>query len=429
MDGVLALDPHVARDFAIALLIGALIGIEREKRKADGGVREVGGIRTFILFSQIGALAAWFSRQLGSPWPFASAFLGVALLIAASYLALRHGDDPSEDVGLTSEAAALVTTLLGGAALFGYPELAGALGIVTAALLAFKQPIHGFVDRIGLPDLYAGLKLLIATFIVLPLLPNHALDPLGVINPYELWLLVVLISTLSLIGYVAVRWLGTRLGTTLTGFFGGFVSSTAVTLTFARRSHERDAAPQIDALAAGIILAWAVMFARILVEVALVHPPLLARVLVPQLTMFCVAALAAAALYRMSRRAPEAPCSQVALENPFSLVSAIKFAAVFMIVLLAVAVMQRYSPGRGELAVAAVAGFTDVDAITLSMATFARDGGSATTAAQAITIASFTNTLVKCALAITLAAASVRWRVAAVTAGIVLSGALALWLP
>jgi len=238
----------------------------------------------------------------------------------------------------------------------------------------------------------------------------------------------VLISTLSLIGYVAVRWLGTGLGTTLTGFFGGFVSSTAVTLTFARRSKELDATAQIDALAAGIILAWAVMFARILVEVALVHPPLLARVLAPQLAMFGVAALAAAAFYRLSRRTPEAPCSEVALQNPFSILSAIKFAAVFMIVLLAVALMQRYSPGKGELAVAAVAGFTDVDAITLSMATFARDGGSATTAAQAITIASFTNTLVKCALAIALAAASVRRRVAAVTAGVVLSGALALWL-
>src|SRR5689334_14109573 len=136
MDGALALDPRVARDFAIALLIGALIGIEREKRKTDQGTHEVGGIRTFILFSQIGALSAWFSRQLGSPWPFAVAVLGVAILISAAYVALRR--DGSEDVGLTTEAAALVTTLLGGAALFGFADIAAALGIVTTTVLAFK---------------------------------------------------------------------------------------------------------------------------------------------------------------------------------------------------------------------------------------------------------------------------------------------------
>jgi uncharacterized membrane protein (DUF4010 family) len=426
VDGSLALDPRVARDFAIALLIGALIGIEREKRKTEQGTHEVGGIRTFILFSQIGALSAWFSRQLASPWPFAVAVLAVAVLVSAAYVALRR--DGSEDVGLTTEAAALVTTLLGGAALFGFADIAGALGIVTAAVLAFKQPIHWFVGRIGLPDLYAGLKLLIATFIVLPLLPRQALDPLGVINPYELWLLVVLISTLSLVGYVAVRWLGSGLGTVLTGLFGGLVSSTAVTLTFARRSRERGDAERVDALVAGMVLAWMVMFARILIEVALVHPPLLARVLAPQLAMFGTAALAAAWFYRESRHTPEAPCGDVDLSNPFSLTSAIKFAAVFAIVLVAVALMQRYSPGKGELVVAAVAGFTDVDAITLSMATFARDGGNATTAAQAIAVASLTNTLTKCGLAVALAAVSVRRRIAPVTAIVVLSGVLALWL-
>jgi len=428
MDGALALDPHVARDFAIALLIGALIGIEREKRKAEKGVHEVGGIRTFVLFSQIGALSAWFSRQLASPWPFVAGVLGVALLISASYLAQRRSPSSSDDLGLTTEAAAVVTTLLGGAALFGFPELAGALGIVTAALLAFKQPLHGFVGRLDVQDLYAGLKLLIASFIVLPLLPHRALDPLGVLDPYELWLLVVLISSLSLIGYVAVRWLGSGRGTALTGLFGGLVSSTAVTLTFSRRSQEPDGAAQIDALAAGIVLAWTVMFGRILVEVAVVHPPLLAAVLPPQLAMLATGALAAAVFYHRSRSGAPDCAAEVTLRNPFSLTSAVKFAAMFAVVLVAVALMQRFSPGRGELVVAGLAGLTDVDAITLSMATFARDGGATTIAAQAITIASFTNTLVKCALVVTLARTSFRWPIAAATAAIVSSGALALWL-
>jgi len=427
MDGALALDPLVARDFAIALLIGALIGVEREKRKSEKGVHEVGGIRTFVLFSQIGALSAWLSRQLESPWLVALAVLGVTVMVSASYAVQHRADSSGEDSGLTTEAAAVVTTLLGATTLFGFPELAGALGILTAALLAFKRPLHGLVGRLDVQELYAGLKLLIATFIVLPLLPNRTLDPWGALNPYELWLLVVLILTLSLIGYVAVRWLGTGRGTALTGLFGGLTSSTAVTLAFARSSREGGGARHVDALAAGILLAWAVMFARVLIEVAVVHAPLLPSVAAPQLAMLGVAAGAAALFHRRSRNTPDGG-SDVVLRNPFSLTSAIKFAAVFMVVLLAVALMQAYSPGRGELLVAALAGLSDVDAITLSMATFARDGGSATTAAQAITVASFTNTLVKCALVATLAAPVLRGWLAGVTGAIVLAGALALWL-
>ncbi|HEY8516175.1 MAG TPA: MgtC/SapB family protein [Candidatus Binatia bacterium] len=421
----LVLDPHAARDFAIALLIGALIGIEREKRKHDEGVGEVGGIRTFILFSQVGALAAWVSRELASPWPFALAVLGVTLVIAASVVA--HATRGDADIGLTTEAAALVTTLLGGAALFGFPQLAGALGILTAALLAFKQPIHGFIGKLDLEDLYAGLKLLIASFIVLPLLPNEALDPWGALNPYHLWLLVVLISGLSLLGYVAVRVLGTGRGTALTGFFGGLASSTAVTLSFARRSRELDDRTHLDALTAGILLAWMMMFGRVLVEVAVVHPALLPQVAAPQVAMLIVAAGAAFLFYRRSSGATR-DGTEVLLRNPFSLTAAIRFAAFFAVVMLAVALVQRYAPGRGELAVAALAGLSDVDAITLSMASLASRGGDPTLAAQAITVATFSNTLTKCAFVLVLGSTGFKLRIATATAAVLLAGAVMLAL-
>ena len=145
--------------------------------------------------------------------------------------------------------------------MFGERELAIALGVVTAAVLAYKQPLHGFVDKLGWDDVYAGLRLLIATFIALPLLPNRTIDPWGALNPYELWLLVILISSLSLVGYVLTRWLGPARGTALTGLTGGLVSSTAVTLSFAREA--RDNAQNVAALACGILLAWAVMFFRV----------------------------------------------------------------------------------------------------------------------------------------------------------------------
>ncbi|MEW6270794.1 MAG: MgtC/SapB family protein [Thermodesulfobacteriota bacterium] len=427
MEEGLVLDPYAARDFAIALLIGALIGIERERKKAVEHSREIGGIRTFVLFSQIGALSAWLSRQLASAWPVTVAIFGVTLVIALAHAAQvgtqREREDP--DVGLTTEAAAIVTTLLGAVALLGFPQIAGALGIATAVLLAFKRPIHGFVGRLDEQDVYAGLKLLVASFIILPLLPNRPLDPWGALNPYGLWLLVVLISALSLLGYVAVRILGTGRGTALTGLFGGLASSTAVTLSFARRSRELDDPPHLDALGAGILLAWAMMFGRVMVEVAVVHPALLPRVAAPQVAMLCLAAATAFVFYRRSHGVDETT-TDVLLRNPFSLTAAIKFAAVFAVVMLAVSLVQRYAPGSGEIAVAALAGLSDVDAITLSMATLARRGGDPTLAARAITVATFSNTLTKCVLVLALSAVGFKWRIAIATGAVVAGGAVAL---
>ena len=143
-----------------------------------------------------------------------------------------------EQHGLTSEMAAIAVFLLGAMAVAGEAELAVALGVVTSAVLAFKQPLHGAVRRLDTQDVFAGLKLLIASFIVLPLLPDTTIDPWQAINPYKLWLLVVLISALSLAGYVAVRWLGSTHGSAITGLAGGLVSSTATTLNFARSSRD-----------------------------------------------------------------------------------------------------------------------------------------------------------------------------------------------
>ncbi len=162
-------------------------------------------------------------------------------------------------------------------------------------MLAYKQPLHGFVEKLGWDDVYAGLRLLIATFIALPLLPNRAIDPWGALNPYELWLLVILISSLSLVGYVLTRWLGPARGTALTGLTGGLVSSTAVTLSFAREA--RDDPQNVASLACGILLAWAVMFVRVIVLVAVVNRKLLPEILVPFVLMGLASGGYAAWLY------------------------------------------------------------------------------------------------------------------------------------
>ena len=422
------LSVETIRDFAIALFLGALVGLEREKKKSVEGDLGLGGIRTFILLAMAGAVSGWLSVQLGSPWVFAAALVIVAALVLAGYILTVHEGKASP--GLTTEIAALVIYLLGGTVMFGYPSLAVGLAIVTSATLAFKEPLHGLVQKVGRDDIYAGLKLLIATFIVLPLLPNRTVDPFDALNPYNLWLLVILISALSLVGYVAVRLLGQTRGTALTGIFGGMVSRTAVTLAFSKRSREAHDGDLGDALAAGILLAWVVMFLRVVVEVAVVNAALLPRLIEPLAAMAAVAAVAGAFYLRRgatksSRAVRE---SEVPLTNPFSLTSAAKFAAFFAAVLLLVALVKRTMPGQGMYVVAGLAGLTDVDAITLSMAGFARTGGDPTVAVNAITIGALTNTVVKGVMVATLGTAALRRRIGLATAAVLTAGLLVLLL-
>src|SRR5262249_34649713 len=189
-------------------------------------------------------------------------------------------------------------------------------------------------------------------------------------------------------------------GTAITGLSGGLVSSTAVTLTFAKRSREEQGKTD-EALAAGTFLAWGVSFARVLVLAAIVHPPLARGMLLPFGVMALVTVAAAVFLLRRSEaEARHAPAAQVPLRNPFSLVSAIKFGLLFAAVLVVMSIVQQRYPTGGVYVVAALAGTSDVDAITLSMATLARDGGTVLhTAALSVLIAVLSNTLVKCGVA------------------------------
>lgn len=419
-----AAEPGLLLGFGVALALGALIGTERERKKREGELG-TGGLRTFVLIAEAGALAAWLARLQSAPWIFVGTGLLVAVFLAVGYWVEARARP--ESIGLTTEIAGLVTYLLGGAVLFGHARPAVALAIATTGVLAFKQPLHVLVGRIGRDDLEAGLKLLIATFVVLPVLPNRAVDPWGVLNPYEMWWLVILISSLSLAGYAATRAFGAERGLVLTGLAGGLVSSTAVTLGFARQSRTRTQESS-EALAAGLLLSWSVMFARIAVIVAVAHRPLLAPLLVPLGAMAAAALGVAAFEFRRGARAPGERSPAVPLKNPFRLSASIRFALVFALVLLLVEFVRRELPARGIYAVASLAGLTDVDAITLSMTGFVRGGGALDLAAVAIAIAALTNTLVKCGLVVVLGSRPLRTPVLVATGLIVASGALAAWL-
>ena len=391
-------DFAMVQNFLIALLLGALVGVEREKHRRNEHPGNFGGLRTYILFAQAGAISAWLSLHLQSPWLFVITVLIVALAVIAAYV--LENQRTAASPGLTSEISAITVCLLGGAIVFGYAELAVMLGILTSAILTFKQPLHGLVAKIDIDDMYAGLKLLIASFIVLPLLPNHAIDPWQALNPYRLWLLVILISSMSLLGYIAVRWLGTAHGTVVTGISGGLASSTAATLSFARSSKLQSDPLAADTQACGVLLAWLVMFIRVLVTVAIVYQPLLAPLLLPFTTMAVITAVMAGMYYWLGNRRYIAPQhSELKVSNPFSLVAAIKFGVLFAVILLLVKLTEQYAAAEGLYILAAVAGMTDVDAVTLSMTDYARRLPDALTVASAgVTIAALSNTVVKCML-------------------------------
>lgn len=416
---------NLALEFMMAILLGALVGIEREKRKREAKETDyIAGLRTFTLLALLGAMAGFLSRSLASPWIAAAALLVVGAFVVAGYLATVRTNKDGK--GLTTEVAAVVVFLLGAMVTLGYREVAIGLSIVTAAVLAYKQPLHIFVDRLGWDDIFAALRLLIATFIALPLLPNRPIDPWGAINPYQIWLLVILISSLSLVGYVLTRLLGAARGAAITGLAGGLVSSTALTLSFAREA--RDNPENTTSLASGVLFAWGVMFIRVIVLVAVLNQALLPDVLAPFVVMAVLATgYGALITYRRGGAKSGVPQGPVDVKNPFSLIEASKFAALFAVVLLAVKIVQENFPPDGLYAVAALAGLTDVDVITLSMANYAK-GGDMHVAVIAIVIAAIANTVTKCGMALVVAGVPFARPLAIAMAMTVLTGLAAILL-
>jgi uncharacterized membrane protein (DUF4010 family) len=416
------LDLAAIQNFAIAILIGVLIGIEREKRR-DTEVT-IGGIRTFVLLAIMGAVGGYLSDQFDRIWPLLAVVALGGVTVVAGFLI--DADERKGPIGLITELAAIVVTLLAGLATLGQPALAVCLGIVVAALLAYKQPLHGLIDKIGWDDLFAGLRLLIASFIILPLLPDDTVDPWGALNPRKLWLLVVMISGLSMIGYVATRWLGPGRGTVITGLTGGLVSSTAATLAFSRQSKESAGDQAAQMLATGTLLAWAVMFFRVMVISFAVYPALLRELAVPMTAMgvACVAS-AGVLLWRRRSDASRTKPGEIAVSTPFTLTQATKFGLLFAVILLVVKIVGDLDLPGGLYVVAALAGLTDVDAISLSMAQHAR-GGATLVATVAIVIATLANTAVKAGMAASIGSAGYRRLILAATALIAVAGAAAI---
>jgi len=416
-------DPlQLALRFAAALGLGVLVGLERERTKpATGGVA---GVRTFGLISLAGGVAAYVGQPLDEPWLALAVFGAVAAIVVVSYAVSAWRGD----TGTTTEISALLAFLLGFLCVRDEVPLAASLAVASAAVLALKEWLHRLAQRIEPADVEATLKFAIVTLIVLPLVPDRSYGPppLDVINPHQVWLMAVLISGLDFASYLLVKVLGPEHGIGLTGLLGGLVSSTAVTLGFSQRSRSHPA--QARVLAIGVLVAWSVMFVRVVVLVALVDRTLAAALARGLLLMGATGLTICAFLF--GRRALAERASVAAGENPFDLSQAIRFGLLFGLVTLVAHAAQLALGERGLYLAGAAAGLMDVDAIALSMANLAsRDPGAAGAAARTIVIAAISNTLVKGAIAAATGAPALRRILLPALAAILAAGALgALWL-
>jgi len=411
---------EIFQNLAIALALGLLIGTERgwHARAGAEGSR-VAGIRTFALIGLLGALAALIARD--TSW---LVLPGLFIALAAA-LIVAHVQSASagHDYGLTTVIAALVAFAVGALVMLGYPVPAAAAAVVTTLLLQLKPELHHWLEHLEARDLRAALKLLVISVVLLPLLPDRGFGPWQALNPYELWWLVVLIAGISFAGYAAVRVTGADRGLLLTGLFGGLVSSTAVTLNFAR--FVRDNAALRGLLAAGIVVAAVTMFPRMLIEVAVVNRALLPQVALPLAVMAVAGALAGWVLWRQRPRR-EKPAA-MEFRNPLELTTAIQFATLLAAVTLAVHWLRAGFGDAGVYFIAAVSALGDVDAVTLSVARLAGDEGLAPEiAARAIVLAALVNTAVKGVLAAVLSRGALTREIGLAFAAVIAAGAAAL---
>jgi len=382
--------------FGVALVLGILVGLEREYSGESG--HHFGGIRTFAFISLLGCASAMIATEYVI-WFLPLAFIALAAMVLASYVIISE----EGDIGLTTEITSLLVFICGALVYWGYLELGAALAVIVTLFLSLKVKLHALAARISQEDILAALKFAIITVIILPILPNRTYGPLDVLNPYNIWLMVVFISGVNFIGYVLVKVLGSQHGIGLTGLLGGLVSSTAVALSFSQRSQEEPILGRDFALA--ITVASTTMFPRVLFEVYILNQALAYSLLAPLLAAAGVG-LAACLYLWFSSRSHER--GEVSVSNPFELGPAIQFGLLFAIILFVSKAAQVYVGETGVYLSSVLAGLTDVDAIALSMARLAGADVSYIVAARAVTLAALSNTLVKGGIAVSLGSASLR---------------------
>ncbi len=417
------LTPQMAGLFLVSAGLGALIGLVRQWgwQQEHRTAGEFAGVRTFTLWALLGCTSAMLAEK------FSPAILPVMLATMGGYLAVaRLGSEHERAEGYTTFAALLLTFLIGALTFAGPRLLAVVLAAGTMIVIGTKQPISEWTRKFTALDMRQVLQFAAITGVVLPLVPDRGYGPFAALNPYEIWLMVVLMAGIGFIGYVLVRLYGARAGITLTGLVGGLASSTATTLTFSRRS--REAPEHSIPCALAVILACNVMVVRVAVMVGAISPALARQLAVP-LGLLLAPGIALAAWGWWQSRQLQGTVATPEVTNPLGLWMAIRFALLYAGIKLLVKAAVEMKFATAILPIAALSGLTDMDAIALSMArSVTEQTVSGTLAAQAIIVAAIANTVLKGTLAASLGSPALRWRMITAMGLIAASGTAAFFL-
>ncbi len=379
----------------IAVGLGLLVGLERERSSAGAAA----GMRTFPLITALGTVTAVLGLVFGG-WIVAAGLLSIVAVLGVAHLLKIRQPDPT--LGTTTDVAMLLMYAVGALLVVAPVSVPVAVGGGVAILLQFKPELHAFAKRLGEGDLRAIMQFVLITCIILPVLPNETYGPLGVFNPFETWLMVVLIVGMSLGGYIVYKFLGRNAGILLGGLLGGSISSTATTVSYSRQA--RGDASAVRTAAIVIMIASTVVYVRVLIEIAVVTvaaPEFFYNAAAPVGILMGLTLLPALALWLRARRDPAPMPKQ---ENPTQMKSAVVFGLMYALVLFALAAAERYVGQQGLFAVAALSGLTDMDAITLSTARMSLGESEAAKQVAAngwrlVVIASLANLAFKSALA------------------------------
>jgi uncharacterized membrane protein (DUF4010 family) len=404
---------------AVSLAIGLLVGLQRgwQSREAEDHQRAA-GFRTFALTGLLGGITGAIARDFGV-LVIGFVFLGYS----AAFITFQWLDaKANNNLSVTSVVAGMITFLLGSLAVAGNLRVAIAGAVTTSLVLALREPLHRWLASLTWIEIRAVLTLLAMTFLLLPVLPDRTIDPLGVVNPHDVWVMTIAVAAVSFAGYVAVGVFGDRLGILLTAAAGGLASSTATTLVFARLASHHPASARL--LGAGILASGTIMMLRVIAIATTLNPALWHGLWPPIAAAGCASGLGAVFLTWGQDR-QSAP--QLRIENPLAIGTALKLAALIVIVMLFAEAGRRAFGNLGTIVVAGLSGLADVDAVTISMARMDASASPSEAAVNAILLAVLANTMAKTAMAAWVGGPAIGYRTGVVNVLAIACGIAAFW--
>jgi uncharacterized membrane protein (DUF4010 family) len=397
----------------VATGLGLIIGLEREFRKTND-IDHFAGIRTFPLVSILGCIITFVGQSI-SPWVIVGALISFIILVGITYYTRATKDHR----GITTEISLIITFILGAMTSLQLIREALAAAVITTTLLSLKGKFHSFVLKLTEDELFAFIKFIVLSMLLLPFLPDTDFGPNGILNPQEIGIIVVVVSSLSFIGYLLIKFTGTNKGILLTAFFGGLFSSTALTWMFSSQSRTHGQANS-TLYAAGIVLASSIMFLRV-VLISLIFNAQIFLALILPCTLMWVTGMTFVFVFIKKQKQLQAS-SPVELGNPVSVLNALGFGLLYTGIALMVFYTGKYFGNKGLLLSGLISGMADVDAITINMAKLAARTPEFDISVLVIVIAMMSNTIIKLGISVAKGSPEVKRKVALALFSVILSG-------